>query len=111
MATRQYRSSTSRRFVFPVVISAIVAYFGYHAFHGDYGIAGRAVLASRTAQLEAEFGRLEAERKELEVRVALLRAGSLDQDMLDEEARRQLSMVHPAEIVILRAADAAVQKN
>lgn len=111
MATRQYRSSNSRRLILPAVSVAFLAYFAYHAFHGEYGFSGKAVLTSRTVQLEQQLSMLQAEREELEIQVGLLRSTSLDQDMLDEEARRQLSMVHPNEVVIMRSFDAALQNN
>jgi cell division protein FtsB len=111
MTTRQYRPSRLRRFVLPVVTAVFLAYFAYHAFHGEFGIVGRARLESQTQQLDAELARLKAERAVLETRVRLLRPGSLDQDMVDEEARSQLSMVHPNEVVIMRESLAAVQNN
>ena len=104
MTTRQHRPSRLRRFVLPAVTAVFLGYFAYHAFHGEYGIVGRAHLESQTAQLTGELDRLKSTREELETRVRLLRPGSLDQDMVDEEARAQLSMVHPNEVVIMRDA-------
>lgn len=111
MTTRQHRPSRLRRFVLPAVTAVFLGYFAYHAFHGEYGIVGRAHLESQTSQLTAELDRLKASREALETRVRLLRPGSLDQDMVDEEARAQLSMVHPNEVVIMRETHAAVQNN
>lgn len=111
MTTRQYRSTNSRRFLLPGLSAVVVAYFGYHAFQGEYGLSGQALLASRTAQLQEQLDALQASRMELELRVKLLRTGALDQDMVDEEARRQLGMVHPDEVVIMRDTHVAAQNN
>lgn len=111
MATRQYRPSALRRLVLPAVTAAFLGYFAYHAFHGEYGIVGRSRLESRASQLQADLERLTAQRAALETRVELLRADSLDQDMLDERARATLAMVHPNEVVIMRNRDVALQNN
>ncbi len=102
MATRQYRPSRLRRLVLPVLAGAFLSYFTYHAFNGEYGIAGRALLESRATQLRAELARLKAERRDLEVRVALLTGPAIDRDMLDIRAREALNFVDPADLVILR---------
>ena len=39
---------------------------------------------------------------DLEQRVQLLHDGSLEKDMLDEQARRALNLAHPDELVIYR---------
>lgn len=102
MATRQHRPSRLRRFVLPVVTALFLGYFAYHAFHGEYGIAGRALLESRASQLNGELIRLAEERDHLELRVRLLRGPAIDQDLADERAREALNVVHPYELVVLR---------
>ncbi|WP_181705610.1 FtsB family cell division protein [Chthonobacter rhizosphaerae] len=104
MATRQYRPSKLRRLVLPSVTALFLGYFAYHAFHGEYGLVGRARLESRAEQLSGELARLKAQRATLETEVGLLRPGSLDQDMVDERARDSLAMVHPNDVVIMRGA-------
>ena len=52
--------------------------------------------------VKLERDRLRARRQALEVHVKLLRAESLDADMLDESARRMLGYARPDEIVSLR---------
>lgn len=101
MITRQYRPSWLRRLILPAVTAVFIGYFGYHAVNGEYGMIGRARLENRARELDAEFERLRAEKQDLEDHVKLLRAASLDQDMVDEEARRQLSVVNPNEIVVM----------
>lgn len=111
MTTRQYRPSRLRRFVLPALTAVFLGYFAYHAFHGAFGIVGRTHLENQEQQLGQELSRLKEERAALENRVKLLRSSGLDQDMLDERARAQLSMVHPNEVVIIRGHEGAVQNN
>lgn len=101
MITRQYRPSWLRRLILPAVTTIFLGYFGYHAVNGEYGMVGRARFESRTQELNAELARLNAEKAALEAHVRLLRPSSLDQDMVDERARIQLSVVNPNEVVIM----------
>jgi cell division protein FtsB len=101
MITRQYRPSWSHRLILPAVTALFLGYFGYHSLQGEYGMVGRARLETRARELDAELARLNAEKSDLEAHVKLLRADSLDQDMVDERARVQLSVVNPNEVVIM----------
>jgi cell division protein FtsB len=100
-----------RRLLLPVITIIFLGYFAYHAFQGENGIVGRARLENRAQQLNHELEQLIAQHKDLDARVRLLRPATLDQDMVDEEARAQLSMVHPSEVVIMRAQNVALQDN
>lgn len=103
MATRQYRPSKLKRLILPGLTALFLAYFTYHAFHGAYGLEGRAQLDARASQLSAELARLSAERENLETRVVMMRPASLDQDLTDERAREALNLVGANEMVIFLA--------
>ena len=102
MTTRQKRRSPLKRAIFPIVTAACLGYFGYHAFHGDYGIFAQIRLKQDTAELTDELAGLTARRTELEKRIALMKADNLDPDMLDERARSSLNMANPDEVIILK---------
>lgn len=104
MATRQRRRSIYRRLILPALTIAFLSYFAYHAFHGDYGLLARARLDHEAMQLSVELAALKSRSERLERRVALLRPESLDPDMIDEYARRNLNLAHPNEVTILRRA-------
>ncbi|MCX5514711.1 septum formation inhibitor [Kaistia algarum] len=104
MKTRYRKNSRLRRFLLPLGSLAVLAYFGYHSFNGDYGIWSRDRMQREAIGLEAELVSLKQQRASLEHRVALLRPTSLDPDMIDERARRNLNVLHPDEIVIDLAA-------
>lgn len=79
--------------------AALIGYFGVNAYTGKYGLHAQAALDQEMIALTAELARLKQERGVLEQRVSLLRANSLDPDMLDERARFQLEFAHPRDLV------------
>ncbi len=101
MWTRQYKQRKTGRLIIPVLCAAFVAYFGFHAYHGQYGINSRERLEEQTARLQIQLGKLQAQRSELEKRVRLLHDGTLEKDMLDELARKALNMSDPDEVIIM----------
>jgi cell division protein FtsB len=102
MWTRQRKSRRYGALIVPALSAVLIAYFGYHAFHGDYGINAGKKLAERTEALRGQLATLKQERAALDRRLAMLRDGSIERDMLDEHARRSLNVAHPDEIVIYR---------
>lgn len=77
----------------------LIGYFAMHAYSGNHGLRAKEDLALQMKELSEEVVRLRGERTEWERRVALLRSGSLDPDMLDERARAMLNYVHPRDLV------------
>ena len=78
----------------------LIGYFCMHAYSGNHGLRAKEDLALQMKELSEEVARLKAERGEWERRVALLRSGSLDPDMLDERARAMLNYVHSRDLVL-----------
>jgi cell division protein FtsB len=81
--------------------AAAIAYFGFHAVNGDHGMMARAQYLRQKRELSTELDGLRAEKAQLERRVALLKADSLDPDMLDEKAREMLGLASSNEVVVL----------
>ena len=86
-----------------VMAAGLIGYFGVNAYTGKYGLHAQAALDQEMIALTSELARLKQERIVLEQRVSLLRAGSLDPDMLDERARFQLEFAHPRDLVRITA--------
>jgi cell division protein FtsB len=105
MTTRQFRRSILPRLILPLVAAAYLAYFGFWAFHGHYGVWAKARLESEAQDLRVELAGVKEQRLELEHRVTLLRSESIDPDLLDEQARQALNLLRPNEIVL----DSALQ--
>ncbi|MCX5480080.1 septum formation initiator family protein [Kaistia geumhonensis] len=108
MTTRQRRNSRRRKLLLPLGAVAVMAYFGYHSFNGDYGIWSRDRMNREAIGLEAELQSLKAQRLALQERSRLLRPESLDPDMIDERARSNLNVLKPDELVIDLAASQSV---
>lgn len=86
----------------PILSLLVFGYFGTHAFTGEYGIRSHLKLQKKAVLLQQELEKTISMRKKLESRVALLRNGTIEKDMLDEQVRRNLGMVNQDDIVLLR---------
>ena len=99
--TRHHKNRNTGRLIIPAVSALFLAYFGFHAYHGEFGIYSKYQLEARALELTAELATIKAERLEMERRVQLLHDGTLEKDMLDEQARRALNLSHSDEITIM----------
>ena len=102
MWTRQHKQRNTGRLIVPAVSALFLAYFGFHAYHGEFGIYSRYRLEARTVELQQRLDVIKAQRMQLERRVQLLHDGTLEKDMLDEQARKALNVSHTDEITIMR---------
>ena len=101
MWTRHHKQRKTGRLIVPGISALFLAYFGFHAYHGEFGIWSKYSLKERTAAAQDQLDLIRGERIELERRVQLLHDGTLEKDMLDEQARRALNVSHADEITIL----------
>jgi cell division protein FtsB len=81
--------------------AAAIAYFGFHAYHGDHGMQAKRQLLSQIDELRSDLQTLRREKAEIERRVAVLRPASIDPDMLDQRAREVLNYAHPHDLVFV----------
>ncbi len=79
----------------------LATYFGYHALSGSRGLVAWRQVSAELATGQQELDQVRAEREALERKVKRLRPESLDPDLIDELARRQLSFVGPLDVLIL----------
>jgi cell division protein FtsB len=79
----------------------LAAYFGYHAVNGSRGLFAWREFDAELEATRQELESLRAERQNLERRVERLRHDSLDPDLIDELARKELSFVEPLDVIIL----------
>ena len=84
----------------PVFCSLLLVYFGYHAIQGNRGLMAWLKLSQDVEDARQAVVETEAERAQLERKVALLRPDNPDPDMLDERARFMLSLARADEVVI-----------
>ncbi|MEE9313351.1 MAG: septum formation initiator family protein [Rhizobiaceae bacterium] len=102
MAYRPRRRRSLSRFIAPLAALMILGYFGFHALNGQYGIRAHLAMEAQLVKLEQKLMERSAVRNKLEDRVALLREGSMEKDMVDQFVRGQLNMVREDEIVLMR---------
>ncbi|RJG45331.1 septum formation initiator family protein [Mesorhizobium sp. DCY119] len=105
MWTRQHKERKTGRLIVPALAVLFLSYFGFHAYNGEFGIYSKYRLQDRTVELQAKLDTVRSQRIELERRVQLLHDGTLEKDMLDEQARKALNLSHSDEITIIRSSD------
>ena len=101
MWTRQHKQRNTGRLIIPSLCAAFLAYFGFHAYHGEFGITSKYRLQAEVVDLQAQLDSIKAQRMELERRVRLLHDGTMEKDMLDEQARNALNLSRADEITIM----------
>jgi len=99
MNTRFRKRKAYGRLVVPVLAFACLSYFGFHAWHGTFGLESASHLEKRRLALVTQLDTLRFQREELERRVALMSDGSLEADILDERARYMLNVARRDEVV------------
>jgi len=79
----------------------LFAYFVYHSIQGQHGILAWRQLDIHITKAEITFANLQAKQAELEQSVIMLRPGTLDLDMVEEQSRRMLNFTHQDDVVVI----------
>ena len=82
------------------VCLALLGYFCWQGFYGFRSIHYREKLSGQVATVAADLNAVLHQRKALEARVQMVRPGSVDADLIDELARRDLNMGKMSEVVV-----------
>lgn len=88
----------SGRAVVSLFIMLFVAMF---LFEGDRSLSAAEQLDRQIAEAQVKLDRVRADREAVERKVVALRPGTIDGDLLDEQARVSLGYAKQGEIVIL----------
>lgn len=104
-------SKRTRHTVLSVLGACILGYFLYHTVQGDRGWLAMLRLKNQVSAAQDTLTQLEAKHDELEHRTRIMRPGSLDPDLLDEQARKKLDYSKPGDIVILTSPDKPAQEK
>ncbi|MBS0236142.1 MAG: septum formation initiator family protein [Proteobacteria bacterium] len=97
-----YKTFMRRKFgLFGITIYLLLTYFVYHSLHGERGIFSYIHLRTEMQTKHEKLAVLTQERTELEAYVKRMRQDSLDIDMLDELARKNLGLIDAEEMVII----------
>ncbi len=104
MLRRRFRNAAVA-LCFYAVAGGVVSYFWWHAHHGERGLHAKAGYKIRIAQLNDEIADARRDKAGWERRVALLRAESLDRDLLEERARVLLNGAHRNDVIVILPPD------
>tara|TARA_B100001093_G_scaffold461801_1_gene476530 strand:+ start:429 stop:743 length:315 start_codon:yes stop_codon:yes gene_type:complete len=79
----------------------LFTYFVYHSIQGQHGILAWRQLDIHITKAEVTFANLRAKQAALEQSVTMLRPGTLDLDMVEEQSRRMLNFTHQDDVVVI----------
>ena len=84
-----------------LTICFILCYFIFHIITGNRGLLSNKELEEEISNKEIFLVKLQEERIALERKIEKISLGHLDQDFIDELARRELGLSDPSEKVLL----------
>ncbi len=99
------RRSVTRFFaisVLPAITCAVIAYFGYYAVWGERGMLALSATEDRLGVERKQLAQAQDLRARLEHRIALMRPGSTDPDLIEELARDRLMIGAPGQVTVRR---------
>ena len=85
-----------------VIGIALSFYFCYHLIAGERSYLRLISLNHQISTTEKQFDTASAERTALESKVVMMRPGSVNRDLLEEQARSVLGFHYPDEKVIIK---------
>ena len=88
--------------VVPAICASAIAYFGYYTICGTRGLLALTDTSARLSVAQQELTNISDERRRLEHRIALLKPGSVDPDLVEELARQQLLGSVPGQVAVPR---------
>ena len=84
----------------PALGLTVIGFFGGYALIGPNGVLAWGDYRQALAVKRSELARLEARKRVIENRVALLDPRKANPDLADELIRKRLGYTHPDEIII-----------
>ena len=86
-------------------LTALTAYFAYHALAGDQGLGHWSDMQQTLAAKQAELAEVKAANEALRQDIARLTPGTVDPDLVETLARDDLGLVYPDEIILVSNMD------
>lgn len=84
----------------PAIALMIIGFFGGYALIGPNGVLAWGDYRKELGRKQLELAKLEAQKRVVENRVALLDPRKANPDLADELIRKRLGYTHPDEIII-----------
>lgn len=105
MWTRQRKRSKLRYLTLPVLGAVMAGYFSFHAINGSLGLNSSEQYQAQLNNLHVELAALQETRASFERRTEMLSDGTLERDMIDEQARIALGMTKSNELILLHSSN------
>jgi cell division protein FtsB len=96
----KFRRGHAGGLLFAVTAVALMGYLTFAALHGRYGLYRLFQIETQEKDLQAELAKLQSLHADVRNKTTRLSDGTLDLDLLDEEARKVLGLGRPDEIII-----------
>ncbi len=93
-----------RRNLVTLIGFGLFFYFSYHLVLGDRSALRYMTLQQSISETKQTTSAIEKERTELEEKVAMLRPGSVNKDLLEERARLVLGLRREGEVDVMTKA-------
>lgn len=100
MSLRSTFARAAKAVWIPATLLLLAGYLGYHAYEGERGWLAQQRLVDRIAVAEHHLATVVEERQALAQRVEALAPGTLDRDLLDQQARLLLGYGRPDELLL-----------
>ena len=91
-----------RENILPLIGICLCLYFSYHAILGNRSIVKLYMLEKQIETMSQENSASAETKESLQKKVSMMRPGTVDKDLLEEQARLVLGYREAEEVVILR---------
>lgn len=91
-----------KRNMVAIICLSLTIYFSYHLIAGPRGYFKLKSLEYEITKIEGELEGLTSERTALEKKVVMMRPGSIDRDLLEEQIRKTLGYTGKEEYILLQ---------
>ncbi len=80
-------------------------YFCYHLVAGERSYLRLVSLNHQISTTEQQYAMAARERADIEQKVVMMRPGSVNRDLLEEQSRKMLGFQYPSEKVLMKSAN------
>ncbi len=94
-----------RQNMIAIIGVCLAVYFCYHLIAGERSYLRLISLNYQVSQTEAKYEEVSKERAALEQKVVMMRPGSVNRDLLEEQSRKVLGFHYPDEKVLIKNAN------
>jgi cell division protein FtsB len=98
----------SKKIAANVVLFLLLIYFVFHSIYGKLGVIAYFKLNKQLVVATQKLELLKSTRIDLEHKTKLMRTESLDKDMLDEQARKSLSVASPNDLMFVPSTEGRI---